>query len=107
MKISDFDVLAAETSLRRSPSYSKFPQLAHVLRPVVHGCWIAVRSVRPHKRFGIGIISDLIGEFKVAQGPVQFALENRPKVDGLLRPVLKANAERVTGIRFRTPGLDE
>src|SRR5437667_4421564 len=90
-------------SLRRGPTTGKLPELTLVLRPVVQSCWIEVRPVGPRQSLGVGINSDLLKEFKVAQRPVQFALENRLKVDGLLRGVIKTNTKRIRRYDFESP----
>jgi hypothetical protein len=43
---------------------------------------------------------NLIEQLQVAQGAVQFACQNRSKVDRLFRGIVKTNAERVSGNDF-------
>ncbi len=49
----------------------------------------------------LGIDPDLIEQFQIAKGSVQFALEYRLKVDGLLGAVLKPDTNRVRRHDFK------
>lgn len=61
---------------------------------------IEIRAVRPHQSVDLGVYSDLIEQFSISQRPVQFPLQNRSKVYGLLRFIVEPHAQ---GIRSNDP----
>lgn len=70
--------------------------------------WVEVRAVGPHKRVHLGVDSDLIEERQVTERPVEFAGQDRPKVDRLLGAVVKLDAKDIrrgdlTYIRMMIP----
>ena len=71
-----------------------------MLWPVMQCGWIKVRSVGPHQHSDFGIDPNLVKQLQVAQGAVQLAHQNRLEIDGLLAPVVKTNAKRVSRDNF-------
>jgi hypothetical protein len=49
----------------------------------VQGSWVKVRAVWPNQRVDFIVKRDLIEKLKVAKRTVQFASEDRQKIDGL------------------------
>ena len=70
--------------------------------PVMQGCRIEIRAIWPDQRMHLGIEPDAIEHLKVAQRPIDFAQQNRAKVDALCRPVVKLNSQRVGGQDFKS-----
>ena len=65
----------------------KLSQSLFMLGPVVQCSRIEVRPVGPDQRFDLGINSNLVEQFRTAQGAVQLAGENRTKI----KPVMTAS----------------
>src|SRR5258706_4393406 len=56
-----------------------------------------VRTVGPHQCLALRINANLLEQFQVAEGAVQFAGQNRSKVDRLFGAIVKADLESVCG----------
>jgi hypothetical protein len=56
---------------------------------------VEIRAVWPHERVHLGVDSDLIEERQVAERSVEFAGQNRPKVNRLLGAVVKLDAKDI------------
>lgn len=69
----------------------------------MQGGRIEVHSVRPHQRLHLGIDPHLVEQFELAQRALQFARENRPKVDCLFSVVVKTNTEGVWSDYLEAP----
>src|ERR1035441_2534293 len=77
-----------------------FPKRLLVGGPVMQSGWVEVRSVGPHERRDLTIDPNLVEQLQVAQRAVQFAGQNRSKVDRLFRGIVKTQAKRENGNDF-------
>jgi hypothetical protein len=66
-----------------SPALNHFDKIRRIPGPIVEGSRVEVCSVRPNQGVDFVVKRGLIEELKVAKRTVQFACEDRQKIDGL------------------------
>jgi len=81
----------------RIPAPCHLTHFTLVFRPIVQRGRVEVGSVGPYERACLWIDLDAIKQSWILQWAVNLASEDRPKVDGLRRAILKANAKDILG----------
>ena len=71
-----------------------------LIGPVVQCRRIEVRAVRPHQSVDLGIYTDLLEQFPIAQWAVQLSFQDRSKIYGSLRLIVEPHTQ---GIRSNDP----
>jgi hypothetical protein len=79
-------------SLRISPSQGMFNEPLFYLRPVMQVGRIEIGIVRPYQRSNFRIQSNLEEYSQILKGTIDFPMQNRIEVNGLLGTVVKADA---------------
>ena len=51
----------------RLPLLNSLTQCFHLYRPVMQGCWVEVRTVRPNQRVNLRVDSDTVKEVHVVE----------------------------------------
>jgi len=76
------------------PAPRKLAERRLVRRPVMQGCRIKIRSVRPDDRMNLRIKANLIKQIDVAERAEEFTGKNGREIDPALRPVIEPQLQR-------------
>jgi len=91
--------------LCRFPLLGMANELTLDFRPVVQIGGVEIRVVRPDKSPHFGIESHLVEECRVAQGGVDFAVQNRLEVNGLLGIVIEPYPQGMRSDNFEVGNM--
>ena len=79
----------------KSPSPCAALHFLLVSRPIVQGCWIEVRSVRPNEGADLRVYFDPYKELWISEGTVELTLEDGLEIDFPCHTVLETHSKLV------------